>query len=66
MENKTTKHLTEWGKAIESYLALMCNRRVWRDEDSQVSIVATWMRVSAMGSKQTQAIDSTIETEHGC
>ena len=45
MENKTTKHLTERGKAIESYLALMFIRRVWLDEYGQASIVATWTRV---------------------
>ena len=55
----------ERGKAIEAYLALMCIRRVWWDEDGQTSTVATWMRVPAMGSEQTQAIDNTIATEHG-
>ena len=55
----------ERGKENEAYLALMCNWHVWQDEDGQDSTVATWMRVPAMGSKQTRAIDSTIATENG-
>ena len=53
VENKTTKHSTEHGKAIEAYLALMCIRRVWRDEDGQASTVTTWMWVPTMGFEKT-------------
>ena len=52
-------------KAIEAYLALMCNRHIWQNAGGQASTVATWKRVPAIGSEQARVIDSTIATEHG-
>ena len=60
----TTKSSMERRKENEAYLALMCNWRVWRDDDSWAPTAATWVRVPALGSKQARALDSMTTIAH--